>query len=563
MKTLLALLLVLMPLVPSQAQAQVRAWLDRDRIALGETATLNIETDQPNSVAPDYAPLQRDFQLDARSSRQSYEATAGGGARVRTLFAVALRPQREGVVTIPALTVGNQRTEPLQLTVTPAVPARAGGNVFIEAEADHDAPYVQQAVGYVVRLYYATQLISGQLDQAVPEGASLQRIGDDLQYTRDIGGRRYNVVERRYLLIPERSGIVEMPPARFQGRGVGGFFDEWFGDGQRALSANGPRRVLDVQPVPANAPQPWLPLQGLAMRYLETPRAAEAGAAVDVVVEVTADGASGTQLPVLQLPVGSGAQVFAEPPQIDETFDNGRPQVRMTRRFSVVPARAGALQVPGPRIDWWDVRAARARTASLPDIALQVAPGANAPATSAPASGAPTARGTTDDGDDTQGWIRVPGVQEEIRPWALAAVVFALLWLATLMWGLHRHPVATPAKAPAGSAPDPQAKHGVGQRGALKRALATGTLGEVADALCAMAEPPVADVDALRTRLADPAQIAAIEALQRARWAGGDGTVARDALRRAFAKGPRWHQSQKPAKTLLAPLYPESDTQRP
>lgn len=556
MKKGLALLLMLSCLAPCLAQAQVRAWLDRDRIALGETATLNIETDQPNSVAPDYAPLQRDFQLDARSSRQSYEATAGGGARVRTLFAVALRPAREGVVTIPALAVGNQRTEPLQLTVTPAVPSRAGGNVFIEAEADHDAPYVQQAVGYVLRLYYATQLISGQLDQAEPEGASLQRIGNDLQYTRDIGGRRYNVVERRYLLIPERSGVVEMPPARFQGRGVGGFFDEWFGDGQRALSANGPRRVLDVQPVPANAPRPWLPLQALSLRYLETPRTAEAGAAVDVVVEAVADGASGTQLPELQLPVGSGAQVFAEPPQIDETFDNGRPQVRMTRKFSLVPSRAGALQVPGPRIEWWDVRAGRARTASLPDIALQVSPGANPPTTTAPRSGATTSRGAVVDGGDSQGWIRVPGVQEEVRPWALAAVVFALLWLATLMWGLHRHPAPADA-APPGARTDRPAGRVARQRQALKQALATGTLGDVADTLCGMAEPPATDVDALRKRLADPAQVAAIEALQRARWAGADGTAARDALRRAFAKGPRWHKPRKPAKPLLDPLYPD------
>ncbi|CAN5684261.1 BatD family protein [soil metagenome] len=556
MRTLLTRLLLLSCLVPCLVQAQTRAWLDRDRIALGETATLNIETDQPNTAAPDYAPLQRDFQLDARSIRQSYEATAGGAARVRTLFAVALRPQREGVITIPGLEVGNQRTQPLQLTVAPQAPSRAGGNVFIEAELDHAAPYVQQAVGFVVRLYYATQLISGQLDQDEPDGASLQRIGSDLQYTRDIGGRRYNVVERRFLLVPERSGVLVLPPARFQGRGVGGFFEEWFGDGQRALSANGPRRVLDVRPVPANAPEPWLPLQGLSMRYLETPRTAEAGAAVDVVIEVTADGASGTQLPDLQLPVGTGAQVFAEPPRIDETFDRGRPQVRLTRKFSIVPTRAGALQVPGPRIAWWDARAGIARTASLPDIALQVAPGANLPASTGPVpvTGTPVANGGGE-----EAWVRVPGVQGEVRFWALAAVVFALLWLATLMWGLLRRPVAT-AVAHQDPRQEPRPAGDARQRRALKQALAAGTLGEVADALSAMATPPVADVDALRELLSDPAQVAALDALQRARWAGGDGVAARDALRRAFAKGPRWRKSTRTGKPLLPPLYRETPT---
>jgi hypothetical protein len=558
-KILQTLFLLALCLMPVLGQAQTRAWLDRDRIALGETTTLNIETNQSNSVAPDYAPLQSDFTLEARSSRQSYEATASGGARVRTLFAVALRPGREGVITIPSLQVGNQRTDPVQLTVTPAVPSRAGGDVFIEVEADHDAPYVQQAVGYVVRLYYATQLVSGELDQEAPDGASMQRIGEDLQYTRDLGGRRYNVVERRFLLIPERSGTLAMPPARFQGRGVGGFFDDIFGNGRRSLSANGPRRVFEVRPVPANAPQPWTPLHGLSLRYMETPRQAQVGDAITVVVEATADGANATQLPELQLPVGNGAQVFAEPPQTDESFDRGRPQVRMTRKFSVVPARAGALQIPGPRLQWWDVRAGRVRTASLPDISLQVAPGANAAATSAPSPSTSIDGANAGGGEDR--WIRVPGVQGEVRAWALVAAVFALLWLATLMWGLHRHPAAAIARQVDARTTTTTANRSANLR-ALKQVLDTGTLGEVADVLCDLTVPPVDDVEALRPRLADPAQVAAIETLQRARWADGDGVVARRTLREAFAKGPDWLKTPKAAGPLLPPLYPAAGTRR-
>src|SRR3546814_2150935 len=86
-------------------------------------------------------------------------------------------------------------------------------------QVDDDDPYVQQSVGYTLRLYYATPLVSGQLDQATPDGASLQRVGSDLQYTRLVGGKRYTVVERRFLLVPERSGPLTIPGARFSGRG--------------------------------------------------------------------------------------------------------------------------------------------------------------------------------------------------------------------------------------------------------------------------------------------------------------------------------------------------------
>lgn len=547
MVLLLSTLSLLAP--PAQAQ-QLRAWLDRDRIALGETATLNIEIERADADAPDYSPLLSDFRLSGNTSSRSFESV-NGNSRVRTLFAVALQPRREGVIGIPGLLVGAQRTQPLTLTVTPpaATPARAGGVVFIESEADAQQPYVQQAVGYTVRLYYATPLVSGQLDQAEPDGASLQRIGDDVQYTREISGRRYTVVERHYLLIPERSGTLAIPGAQFRGRGAGGFFDDLFGDGQQELQAGGAPRVLDVRPIPANAPQPWLPLRALTLRWLAAPQDARAGEAMAVTVEATADGATAAQLPELQLPSIPGAQVFADPPQSDETFVDGRPQVKLVRRFSIVPSQAGTLRIAGPKLPWWDVRAASARTATLPDISLRVMPGANGVGT-APAASV-SARASAPDG--AAGWMHVPGVQGEVRPWAFATVVFALLWLITFMWGLHRHPHPQAAAAD-GQGKAPPAVAGPAR---LKRALDGGDLGDVADALCAMASPPVADLDALKPRLADARQRDAIDALQRARWGDGDGTAARAVLRVAFKRGPQWREPVTAQASPLPPLYPE------
>ena len=371
---------LLLALCAFAVQATTRAWLDRDRIAAGETATLNIETDQATLDSPDYSPLTAEFDVSGNSSSREIEMV-GTTSRVHVRFGVALQPHRDGVIGIPALVVGRERTQPLSLTVTPAAAApvaHAGDAVFIEAEADAQSPYVQQAVGYVLRLYSAAPLVSGQLDQDAPDGATMQRVGDDLQYTREIGGRRYTVVERRFLLIPERSGALTIPGARFSGQGVGGFFDDLFGDGRRDLRTNGAPRILSVQPPPANAPQPWLPLRSLSLRYLSTPQSARAGEAATISIQADADGASAAQMPELALAAPAGAQVFADPVQARDNFDGGRPQVQLTRKFSIVPGEAGTLRIPGPRIAWWDVRAGIARNASLPDVVLQVAPGANA-----------------------------------------------------------------------------------------------------------------------------------------------------------------------------------------
>lgn len=566
---------LLLALVSLPASAQVRAWLDRDTIAMGETATLNIETDQATSTAPDYAPLLRNFRLSGNTSSRSFER-ANGVNHARTLFKIALQPRHDGVIGLPGLLVGSQRTQSLTLTVTPAASAtaRAGGVVFIDVDIDAKQPYVQQAVGYTVRLYSATPLIAGQLDQAEPDGASLQPIGDDIQYNREISGRRYNVIERHYLLIPERSGTLTLPGAEFNGRGSGGFFDNMFGDGQRDLHAGGPPMTLQVRAIPDQAPQPWLPLHSLRLRYVATPQEARVGDAFTLTVEVTADGATSAQLPELQLPSIDGAQVFADPPQADETFKDGRPHVRLTRKFSVVPGQVGKLYLRGPKMGWWDVGSGARRTTSLPGIDVQVTAGtggntgvsgngrsANGTGTALSSASGPAGATAIDDGTTggSRGWMHVPGVQGEVRPWAFAAVVFALLWLITLMWGLHRHPQAqsasTTGRLPASPSPDGKSSPRAAMAD-LRRALDTGTLEDVATTVCAMASPPAVDVDALQQRLDDPRQREAIALLQRARWADGDGVAARNALRSAFSQPPHWKAASKPVEEPLPPLYP-------
>lgn len=542
----LACLLLVCWVPPVSAQAQVRAWLDRDRIEMGETATLNVETDQSDAQSPDFDLLVPDFVVSGHSSRRGYEVS-GGQRRARVLFAVALSPRREGVATIPALRIGNARTSPLTLTVLPATaaPARAGAPAFIESEVDSREPYVQQSVGYVLRLYYATPLVSGQLDQPVPDGALMQKIGGDVQYTRDVAGQRYTVVERRYQVVPERSGLLTIPGARFSGRGVGGYFGDLFGGGRRDLAANGPAHALQVRSMPRGATQPWLPLHELELRYVAAPDAARVGEAAVVVVEAMADGAAGTQIPELQLQVGASAQVFAEPPQVDETFDNGRLRTRVVRRFSVVPAHEGALQVPGVRLGWWDVNAGIARIALLPDLRLDVVAGQMTTAVSGPSPREPSAPG---------------GGFGRLWPWL--SLAFALLWIGTLAWVQRRYriwPVARRMHHQAGVregsvTPPPRMSSRE-----LMRVLQTGDLGEVEQALLALAVPAAPDLDTLVLQLGDDAQRAAIACLQRARWAGGEPAQARAALGAAFAQDPRWRTEpvSMGAERLLPPLYTE------
>ncbi|MCC8669882.1 BatD family protein [Xanthomonas arboricola] len=548
--------------------AVTRAWLDRDSANAGDVVMLNIETDQ-RGVDPDYTPLRNDFALGAKSANQQMQVT-NGSVTVRALFGVVLTPRKSGELIVPAIHVGNERTEPLRLQVgasasdagssaSGAAAAQGNEDAFVQTQVDDPQPYVQQSVGVVVRLYFATQLASGELDLEAPDGASLQRIGDDVSSVKVLNNRQYNVVERRYLLVPERSGRLVLPSARFNGRSVGGFFDDYFGRGNGELSARSASIPLQVRAQPANAPQPWLPLRSLQLRYTTTPQRATAGEAAQLVVEASARGATQAQFPELPTPSVPDAQVFAEPPQYEERFVDGSPQLRLTRRYSIVPNRAGPLVVPGLQVAWWDVGAAAAKTAALPDLTLDVAAGSGAFAAPAPAP-TPAANPSPDNAAPTvaAGTLSLQQAAATQRPWGwiAAAIGFALLWIATLVWALlrrrggsHGAPVINASDA---AAPGRRVTHGVAE---LRRALDTGGMDDVAAVLCGMAG--VTDIDSVLAALSDPAQQAAVAQMQRARWGGdGDVTSARSALREAFAKGPRWRHATAAEPEVLAPLYP-------
>lgn len=552
-------MLLLLALFSSTALAAARAWLEQPQIALGESVTLNVETDEV-TAEPDLTPLMADFALEGQSNSRSVRLI-NGQMTSKTVYAVTLAPKRAGELRIPSLRIGRQQTAPLTLSVSAsATTAAAGANgnatVFLETEIDDANPYVQQSVGVTVRLNYVVPLVSGQLDLDPPEGALLQRVGEITQSTREINGRRYNTAERRYLLVPERSGALTIPGPRFEGRGAGGWMDDLLGGNSREVRTQGAPRTLQVRAQPDGAPQPWLPLRDLRLRYVAAPQSLQVGEAATLSVEVTALGATQAQMTELPTPSIPGAQVFAEPPQYDETFVGGTPQVKLTRRYSVVPSKTGKLAVPGMSMAWWDVRAGAAKTASLPNLDLQVAASAGgvpAPAVTVP--GTSTAAG----GDDvftTGGSQR--NIPSQLWPWLAAG--FGLLWLVTLVWALQKRAPSPRLRATASPSGDSASHPSASIRtlSDLKRVLDTGDLTEAGEVLCAMASPPAKDLDALIARLDNPGQRDAVEQLRRACWAGGDISAARAAVWQAFRQGPVWKATPKTAQEPLPPLYPRA-----
>jgi hypothetical protein len=527
--TLLAFGLLLLCMSP--AHAQLRAWLDRNEIALGETVTLNIQVQGAGATAPDFSSLDSDFERRGSSS-SSQISLVNGQRSATTLFAVSLQPRREGELIVPALQVGGEQTPPLTVSVGPSpISTGTGGDVFLEVSLSADEVYVQQQVTYSLKLYYAVSLWDGQLDAPTGDGVQSFRLGDDLKYQVERDGRRYSVIERRFALVPERSGELPLAAARFDGTGLDrGGYGGLLGSGGIRLNAAGKPLTLTVRPRPSAAETPWLPASDLTLNVVGEvlPEEVRVGEPISLGLQLRARGLLPAQLPELTLPPIAGAAVYPDQASSrDQTSADGLAGERF-QRFAIVPQQAGSLEIPAIRIPWWDTGADVQRWAELPARQLRVLPGVTGDVGSDTLSSEAAAADPDLEVETTSGDPERSGAPPT-WPWMLISALLALGWVLSL-----RMRKAPTTGQPVAEPVDPPLKGPV-----LHHALRGGDLQEIAAALRAAARHTEGSAGSLASRYVDPDQHDAVKRLERALYASAQSADANGlliALRQAFSR---------------------------
>ena len=509
--------------------ADVRAWLDRSSMQLGETVTLNVEvTGDSHVTQPDFSALQQDFDLLGTQSSTSLNIVNGQSSS-KLLWAVGLQPKRAGAITIPALDIAGQRTQPLTLTVQPAVAGtggKAGDDLYIETSAEPKAPYVQQQVLYTIKLYFALNFSDGGLDDPQADGVAVHKLGQDAYYSAEVGGRRYRVWERRYALTPERSGTVELPAVTFHGHAIDPADINSFFTRGRAVTAHSEVLRLDVRPRPAaSGADTWLPARSVTLtaQGIDAGMAARVGEPLTLTLHLKAEGLGFEQLPELKLPKIEGADVYPDKTTTLNRDDGTWLYGERERKFAIVPNRAGTLILPELSVEWWDTAHDRAEVARIAAVTLQVEPAPAGP-TAAPANGvveaSPNKIGENVPAMGSMG----QGSTAEAAMWRDLALFALALWgltlLAWIVWLLLRRNRVTWA---ARSVDDVD----VSSKSAHARFRAAAVRGDAAAAARALLawarvqRPHLRNLGELAAELADSDQCKAVRDLDRACYGGG------------------------------------------
>ncbi len=595
----IVLLLLLAPLVHAAtgAPGAVHAFLDRTHVSLGDTVTLNIQSSGALDT-PDLSPLQNDFQVLGTSRSSSVQVT-NGKAEATSQLGIALKPLHAGTLAIPPLDVGGATTQPLTLQVG-AAPAggmgKVGEPVFMEASVLSSSPWVGQQTVYTVRLFYLPG-VDGALGDPSADGARVIKLDRDHRYMTNRNGYAYKVIERSWALIPQRSGEITVRGPEFQGQRLAvGNPGTWFNNPNAILNgqmpglgapieALAPSVHLTARAAPAGAGKPWLPARALQLKMTGLPSSGEvdAGTPLTLTLSISASGQPADTLPEPELPPIAGAQTYPDQTQ-DSTDDSGQwLQGKRTRSFAIVPQRNGSLTIPAITLNWWNVETGRAEQASVPAHTVRVSGAvAIAASVSAPPDASVATRSTSA--------VPVPvAAPAALAPgfWRVVALTSLALWLlviaasATWWWrrrrrrARHPRPAAQRDSPPSPSRGAKPASDDAGAAAPLVRpsdsrtlqhqALAAARAGDAAACERALLEwaraarPGITHLSQVRDALADTAQRDALDALQRARWQGGDPSSACAVVGEAFAKGFAWGSDGKPVRDRdagLPPLYP-------
>ena len=360
----------------SPASPALSAFVDRTDISINDVITLTIRTDASlGNTRPSLEGLNRDFEQVGGSSTRSTYTNNNGNIQSWNEFSITLRPLKTGALTIPAFRVGTEVTNPIQINVgeASATPTDSTDEIFMQSSVSKEEVYVQEQLIYTIKIYYSigfdqgAQLTSPQVGDAV-----VQQLGSDDNYQEVVNGIGYNVTERRFVIYPQSSGELSIPPVYFTasvGRrsGINRFFNNR--SQMREINLSSEMHSINVLPRPASFPADatWLPAADLDLEesWSGPLDSVPVGEAVTRNITLTTTGLSSSLLPGIEYATQPGLKFYPDQPVREDLANRDGVVGKRSEGTAIVASDPGVYLLPEVRLPWWNTTTNTLETATL------------------------------------------------------------------------------------------------------------------------------------------------------------------------------------------------------
>lgn len=437
------------------ASAEVVARVDRPSVDLNESFVLEIIVDSNIDMEPDFTLLDQHFYRGQVSQLSNTTIVNAQIRRSRT-WSIALMAKATGKQQIPAISVGNEKSQPITISINEATNAPPGeADVFITSEVDQTEAYVQAQILYRFKVYRAVATRQeGRRDPSIT-GAEvlLERAGDERSYEAILNGRAYNVIERVLAIYPQSSGEISISPARFEAR----VLRDGRITGRKVFESDSHTvNILPIPAPPANFPDAdWLPAREvhLSEEWSREPGEVKAGEPLTRKVTISALGQIETQIPAFDPPEVDGMNIYPDKPDLSRLYEGEG--IRGIRRdqYAMIGVRGGIVEIPELEIPWWDIEAGGWQVAKLPARTFEIE-AVDLQLDSSEPVVAEAEPEETDEAESLFGGIgNEPGATASGGFWMRVSQLLAGVWLLTILawWWSSRNE----SREPAAPAPPP------------------------------------------------------------------------------------------------------------
>ncbi|GFD72981.1 hypothetical protein KUL113_24010 [Tenacibaculum sp. KUL113] len=377
----------------------VEATIDRNPVMIDEAIRLTITADgSADRDAFDSSPLLKDFVV-GRTSVSSQTSIVNFDTKRTTVWTTTLFPRKEGTFTIPSLTVEGKSTKAIQVKV---IPVQEQSNVardyFVTTDIDIKEAYLNQQLLYTVKLFLSSNIERGSLQAPEMQNAEIKQLGDDKQYTDIVNGRRYQIIERQFAVVPQASGEFTLRGPIFTGEVMAANTNQRFGFFNRTQQINrvGPDITVNIKPIPQGIDYPWLPSEMVRVDE-EWPQGDTfvAGEPVTRIVTLTALGVVEEQLPDIPEFYPPNFKLY---PDQSNTTTVEKDQSLISQRqtsLAIIPTQAGNFVLPEITIPWFNTLTQQTEYATIPARSITVAPASGVNKGNAANANTPVSSSTT------------------------------------------------------------------------------------------------------------------------------------------------------------------------
>ena len=360
----------------------LEATIDRNPVMLDEAIRLTVTADgSADRDAFDSSPLLKDFVV-GRTSVSSQTSIVNFDTKRTTVWTTTLFPRKEGTFTIPSLTIEGKSTKPIQVKV---IPVQEQSNVardyFVTTDIDVKEAYLNQQLLYTVKLFLSSNIERGSLQAPEMQNAEITQLGEDKQYTDIVNGRRYQIIERQFAVVPQASGEFTLRGPIFTGEVMAANTNQRFGFFNRTQQINrvGPDITVNIKPIPQGIDYPWLPSEMVRVDE-EWPQGDSfvAGEPVTRIITLTALGVVEEQLPDIPEFYPPNFKLY---PDQSNTTTVEKDQSLISQRqtsLAIIPTQPGNFVLPEITIPWFNTLTQQTEYATIPARSITVAPASSA-----------------------------------------------------------------------------------------------------------------------------------------------------------------------------------------